>query len=187
MVSSRAYFRPATRPPRFTLDALDDPAERADTADMDPDDLDYWGDHPNPADDEIRDLCEAWLTYERDDHNGGVDEEDPNWWAVDAVLDAQNEPEPDLLWSLILRLCELAEPDDPAVVMIGCGPLESLIFDFGERAIDLIEPAADENATLFRGTHLGLGTLTSVWVYSEPVGPRVERYLASRADRPGPS
>src|ERR1700726_888746 len=145
----------------------------ADTCWVDADDLDYWREHPDPTEDEIRQLCEAWLVYQREDHDGGVDTDDPNWRADDPALDAESEPEPERIWSVILRLCELASRDDPAVVMIGAGPLESMIFQHGDRAMDLIEPAADENGTLF-------AALTYVWAFSESVRPRIERYLLRR-------
>jgi hypothetical protein len=138
---------------------------------VDADELDYWRDHPNPSEEEIRELCEAWLEYQREDHDGGVDTDDPNWWAVDAMMDTELDLERS--WSLIQRLCKIAAPDDPAVRMIGAAPLESLILHHGQRAMDLIEPFADRNATMF-------AALTNVWAFSEPVRPRLQQYLLSR-------
>lgn len=152
---------------------LADASDSVDTGEMDPDELDYWRDHPRPTEDELRELCEAWLTYEREDHGEGVDHQDPNWWAVDAVMDAEGKLE--RIWRLILGLCEIARPDDPAAEMIGAGPLESIIFQHGENAVDLIQPAADQNATL-------LAALRYVWAWDEPTRPRIDRYLQSRED-----
>jgi hypothetical protein len=61
-----------------------------DTADADPDGVDYWRDHPSPTEDECRELCEAWLAYQRANRGGSVDEQDPNWWAVEAAMDAED-------------------------------------------------------------------------------------------------
>jgi hypothetical protein len=136
---------------------------------MDPDELDWWREHPNPSDDELRELCEAWLTYHSEPPDGGVDTNDPNWWAVDAAMDAEHEL--GRIWRLVQLLCELAAPDDPAVGMIGAGPVESMIqMHGGDATLDLIEPAAEHNATLF-------AALTHVWAFSDPVRPRIERYL----------
>ena len=140
----------------------------ADTAGMAPDDPDYWRDHPNPTDEELHELCEAWLTYQREDHGDGVDETDPNWWAVEAAMDAESELE--RICRVIRGLCEIAAPDDPAVEMIGAGPLESMFFQYGDTAMDLVEPAAEENATL-------LAALRHVWAFDEPVRPRIDRFL----------
>ena len=139
---------------------------------MDADELDWWREHPNPSDDEIRGLCEAWLAYHREDHDGGVDTDDPNWWAVEAAMDAECDLE--RIWRVIQVLCELATPDDPAVGMIGWGPMVSMIYQCGgNAAMDLIEPAAERNATLF-------AALTHVSAFSDPVRPRIERYLQTR-------
>jgi hypothetical protein len=137
---------------------------------MDVDD-DYWESRPDPSDDEITAVCRAWLSYEREKHDGGVDEDDPCWWAVEAVMEAEDDGP--LLWRLIRRLCSMAEPEDPAVDMIGVGPLETMVWREGDRAMDLIEPAADADPVLQRA-------LAKVWMFDEPVRPRIDRYLASR-------
>ncbi|HTB49713.1 MAG TPA: hypothetical protein VK701_01925, partial [Solirubrobacteraceae bacterium] len=115
--------------------------EEADTDAMHADELDWWREHPNPSDEEIRGLCEAWLAYHREEHDGGVDTDDPNWWAVEAAMDAESELE--RIWLVVRLLYELATPDDPAVGMIGCGPILSMIYQCGgDATMDLIEPVA---------------------------------------------
>jgi Family of unknown function (DUF6869) len=132
----------------------------------------YWDEHPNASEKDIRALCEAWLSYQREERQGTEpDEADPHWWAVQAAMDVEfDEP---LHWRIVRCLCSLAEPDDPAVAMIGIGPLETMIFQDGERAMDLIEPAADEDPVM-------LAALAHVWAFTDPVRPRIDRYLGSR-------
>ena len=101
----------------------------------------YWERRPDPSDEEIAVVCRAWLSYQRERHEK-PDDDDPDWWAVEAAMDA--EMDGPLIWRIIRCLCSLAEPDDPAVAMIGVGPMESMLFDDGDGTMDLIEPAADE-------------------------------------------
>jgi hypothetical protein len=56
--------------------------------------------------------------------------------------------------------------------MIGVGPLESMVFQHGERAVDLIEPAADKNATL-------VAAMRHLWASDDPARQRIDRYLRS--------
>jgi hypothetical protein len=142
---------------------------------MDDDLGDYWDEHPT-SDEQIKVVCRAWLSYQREEREGDEpDVDDPHWWAVEAAMDAESDRE--LLWRIIRCLCALAEPNDLAVEMIGPGPLETMIFSEGERAMDLIEPAADEDPVLLRA-------LTHVWAFSERVRPRIDRYLTSRGVKP---
>lgn len=138
-----------------------------------PDDPDYWGDHPDPSDEELEELCRAWLRYESAPREGRVDDEDPDWWAVDAVMELQGEAL-ELEWLVLRKLCVAAEgANDKAVGMIGAGPLESLLYSRGEEAMDLIEPAMDEVPAL-------VDALQSVWMWDQPFSPRLDRCLAAK-------
>ena len=130
--------------------------------------------HPHPSDDEVDEVCRAWLRYQSQTRDReGLDEQHPDWWAVMTIeeLDGQSLQ---FSWRVIRRLCELGEGGDEwAVEMIGCGPVESLLFQEGEQAMDLIEPAADEIPAL-------LTALENVWMWDEPWHARLDEYLASK-------
>jgi hypothetical protein len=135
---------------------------------MDDHDFDFWREHPDPSDAEIRDLCEAWLRYQRDawDARAAVDGH-PCWWAVQAAMSTDDL---NRLWRIVRGLCKYARPDDPAIGMIGPAPIEEMLFMDAGRAMDLIEPAADEDPVLVEA-------LTSVWA-DEPTRSRIDALLA---------
>lgn len=109
------------------------------------DDREYWGEHPSPTDEDLDEVCHAWLRYQA--QTGGqveADDQHPDWWAVMTIEQLDGQPV-QFRWRVIRRLCERAEGGDRhAIEMIGCGPVETLLFHDGEQAMDLIEPAADE-------------------------------------------
>lgn len=134
--------------------------------------VDYWRDHPNPSDEEIDAVCRAWLRYHSESRGGG-DEDHPDWWAAEAVMDLISEPL-ELEWRVTRKLAERAKgANENAVAMIGIGPVESLLHGHGEDAMDLIEPAADEIPAL-------LTALQSVWC-SDPMRSRLDSYLAAKS------
>ena len=72
----------------------------------------------------------------------------------------------------------LVDPGDLSLVCnIAAGPLESVISDHGEHAMDLIERAVNTNPTL-------LLALAGVWCWSQPVRPRIDRILAQHSQDP---
>lgn len=151
----------------------------------------YWDQHREPSDEDVDELCRAWLRYQARHRPlpapEGVErswrvvparldepeDNDPDLWAVDAICELDGEPL-ELQWRVIRRLCECAEGgDEHAIAMIGCAPVESFLFHEGEQAMDLIEPAADEVPAL-------LATLENVWMWDQPFSPRLDRYLAAK-------
>ncbi len=138
------------------------------------DDREYWREHPNPSDQEVDEVCDTWLKYQSQTRDlEGVDDQHPDWWAVMTVEELDGEPL-QFRWRVIRRLCERAEGgDEHAIGMIGCGPVETLLFEKGEEAMDLIEPTADEVPAL-------LAALESVWGWDDPYRPRLDRYLAAK-------
>jgi hypothetical protein len=133
----------------------------------------YWGEHPNPTDADIREVCEAWVRYQAKSGVGQDDGDDPDWWGVQAVLTIGGGERPDIEWSVVRGICSLADPaDDNTIGMIGAGPLEHFIEVWGDTAMDLIEPAATSAPIL-------LEALRSVWAFREPVRPRIDRFLAA--------
>jgi hypothetical protein len=136
----------------------------------------YWFEHSSASDEDMLAVCRAWVIYQRETSDEtGVHDGHPCWWAVEVVTEADNDPE--LLWRVIQGLCSLVEPDDEQVVgMIAAGPLWSLVYNEGDRAMDLIEPVADRNPVL-------IAALKGVGAGDWPVAPRIERYLATRGGR----
>lgn len=129
-------------------------------ADTDPvgDFDDFWLTHPNPTDEDILGFCRAWADYQRDTEHTHVGVEHPGWWGVEAVMDAEVNGGLPMLWRMIRCLCSVVSPDDEHIVaMIGIGPIENAFFSYGERAMDLIEPAAEFDPVL-------LTALQSVWL-----------------------
>lgn len=118
---------------------------------------------------EIQAITDGWLRYT-------ATKDEADWWAANAVLELTEELDP--LWEVTLALCAKVDEDDMARIPdIGAGPLESMIVSFGDAAMDLIEPALAHNPTLLKA-------LACVWVWKEPVGPRVDRVLAEHGQRP---
>jgi hypothetical protein len=135
-------------------------------------DTDYWRDHPDPSDNDIAELCRAWVRYQRAERSGGVDTDDPDWWACDAVMDLEAGATA-LWWRVLSGLSATVDPADEQVVeMIGAGPLEEFIGREGDAAMDLIEAATASDAVL-------VAALRSVWESREPVRSRIDRCLAA--------
>jgi uncharacterized protein DUF6869 len=138
---------------------------------------DFWEMHPEPSDEDIADVCHAWVRYYAVEHVG-VDDEDQDWWACEAVMDLDGT-HPDLEWRVIRCLCATADPADELVLCnIGGGPLEDFLARQGPSAMDLVEPVADRDPVL-------LEALEGVWRWDEPFRPRLDRYLVERGRTPG--
>lgn len=149
---------------------------------------DYWEDKPTPSDRQITEVARAWVGYQgRRDVDGApaVDETDPDWWAAEAVMDADGPDRRDLQWRLIRALCALADPGDRhVIIMIGAGPLEDFIQcsadegptreDRSDEAMDLVEAAVATDPVL-------LAALGAVWGdYSRQ---RIDRILAAHGQK----
>jgi hypothetical protein len=158
---------------------------------------DFWFHRPDPTEEDIVALARAWVTYQAEHEPRQTDppqkpalsqnrryeaayvdqDEDPLWWAVEAVMGVDRLP---LLWRVIQTLCSVAELDqDWVVAMIGTGPVEHAFFEYGLKAMDLIEPAAERDPVL-------LMALESVRCWDEPVRPRIDALLLRHglSDRP---
>jgi hypothetical protein len=86
--------------------------------------VDYWREHPNPTDAEIEKVARVWISYQARSEDKELPDDDPEWWACSAVIDANEDGLVDVLWRLILKLCELCDPDPDGVLgMVAAGPL----------------------------------------------------------------
>lgn len=75
------------------------------------------------------------------------------------------------VWRVISCLCNVVDADDAHVVeMIGVSPVEDAFFDYGEEAMDLIEPAAERDPVL-------LAALESVRCWDTPIRLRLDALL----------
>jgi hypothetical protein len=118
------------------------------------------------TDDEISTVSRAWLSY-----TASQDEKD--LWAVGAVDNWVNRGQLEVAWRLVLALCSEVDADDLKMIAnIGAGPVENMITNFGDAALDLIESLVATNLTLLRAVAM-------VWAWDEPERERVDRLLAA--------
>ena len=125
----------------------------------------------------LEQVAAAWCGYCARTHLPGVEDDDPDWWAVFLLQDGE-------FWSYELRvrtvidlLVELA-PDDKVLGAVGAGPLENFISDNEDRLV-WIERRAAASARFKEA-------LRHVWIWS--LGPnvlaRVERAVGEELARP---
>lgn len=120
------------------------------------------------GDNEIPMLVKAWLRYQ-------ATKDQADWWATDRVMELRGHL--DGLWRIVLAICAEVDDDNDVIYDIGAGPLESMISQFGDAAMDLIEPALAGNPTLLK-------SLAGVWGWKSPTRPRVDRVLAEYGQEP---
>ena len=87
-------------------------------------------------------LIHSWIAAQESGQT--VSDDDPAWWAVDAVIMWNINEKPEALWEFIIRTFE-KEMSDKTFAMIAAGPLEDLLAYFGEQYIDSIEELARKN------------------------------------------
>jgi hypothetical protein len=96
----------------------------------------------------LEDLVSAWLGYYQELQEGGnlsgqASPDSPYYWAIDA-LDDICRSQPELCWTLILRLSDRATLD-LQLSSIAAGPLEDLLSRNGIDFIERIEIEANQN------------------------------------------
>jgi len=121
----------------------------------------------NPSDERLAEVSRAWLRYVSKDREK-PDPDDPDWWAGQLVMGLHGDLETE--WRVVLSLCSLAD-NEKVAEMIGVGPIEDLLVNYGERAMDVIESERDPSPAMRRA-------LASVWAFSSPGRPRFEAHLA---------
>jgi hypothetical protein len=161
--------------------------------------MSYWEQHPHPTDADIDAVARAWISYQRRTAREGSGAEDaggelviqvgisvpigsaflleddgpddPDWWAAEAVMEADEESLREVQWRLIVAICELAEPNDAHVLgMVGASPLEDFIVHGGPDAMDRVEVAAASSSAMRTA-------LAGVWS-DPPTTERIGRFLA---------
>jgi hypothetical protein len=126
-------------------------------------DEDYWEDKPDPTDEQLAEVARGWLNYQ-------ATKDEEFWWAAEAVMESSAQLA--LGWRVLLAILAEVDPGDrDRLIDIGCGPIESLIFRFGDEFVDLVEAEIPR-------TPLLLQALTAVCCWDEPARPRIDRILA---------
>jgi hypothetical protein len=129
----------------------------------------------------LEEIADAWCRYQTRPHVVGVDDDDPDWWAVELLMVGG-------FWSDELRVRAVLDllvdraQDDDVIEVVGAGPLEDFVKDYDEDRLVWIERRAASSAR-FRQA------LAHVWIWSlEPdVFARVERAAGVPLARPDAS
>jgi hypothetical protein len=112
-------------------------------------------------------LIHAWLRYNADE-DPDVRETDPDWWAVLAVQDMVLS-DPDEAWNLITDLARAADTEWQ-IVMVGCGPMEDLLYTNPDRYMRALDEAASQNPKL-------VNAAACTALDGEPAGTSIEALL----------
>jgi len=125
----------------------------------------------------LEEIADAWCRYQTRPHITGVEDEDPDWWAVELVMDSRFGAEEPRLRGILNLLIDRA-PDDKVLSVVAAGPLEDFITTDEDR-LRWIERRADESPR-FREA------LRGVWVWELPPDTfaRVERAAGAPLARP---
>jgi hypothetical protein len=125
----------------------------------------------------LEQVAAAWCRYHARTHVPGVEDDDPDWWAVFLLQGGEFWSDELRVRTVIDLLVERA-PDDRVLGVVGAGPLEDFISDDEDRLV-WIERRATASAR-FREA------LRHVWIWS--LGPnvlaRVERDVGAELARP---
>jgi hypothetical protein len=125
----------------------------------------------------LEQVAAAWCGYCTRTHLSGVEDDDPDWWAVFLLQVGEFWSDELRVRTVIDLLVELA-PDDKVLGAVGAGPLEDFISDNEDRLV-WIERRAAVSARFKEA-------LRHVWIWS--LGPnvlaRVERAVGEELARP---
>ena len=124
----------------------------------------------------LEQVAAAWCGYHTRTHLSGVEDDDPDWWAVFLLQGGEFWSDELRVRTVIDLLVELA-PDDRVLGGVGAGPLEDFISDNEDRLV-WIERRAAASARFKEA-------LRHVWIWS--LGPnvlaRVERAVGEELAR----
>ncbi|HEY3550835.1 MAG TPA: hypothetical protein VGK69_07270 [Gaiellaceae bacterium] len=117
----------------------------------------------------LEEIADAWCRYQMHPHVDGVEDEDPDWWAVELLMTSE-------LWSDEARLRTTLDliidrADEEGIFgVFAAGPLEDFAKDYNEDRLVWIEARAGASSR-FRDA------LRRIWVWSLPpeVFGRIER------------
>ena len=129
----------------------------------------------------LEQVAAAWCGYHARTHFPGVEDDDPDWWAVDLLLSGEFWSDELRVRTVIDLLVERA-PDDRVLGGVGAGPLEDFISDNEDRLV-WIEGRAAASAR-FREA-LGHVWIWGAWPERARQGRKSRRRRACSADQQG--
>jgi hypothetical protein len=107
----------------------------------------------------LEEIADAWCRYQTRPHVSGVEDEDPDWWAVELLMDSHFHADEQRVRTTLDLLIERAQDDD-VLGVAAAGPLEDFLTADEDR-LRWIEQRAAESLR-FRQA------LRHVWVWRLP-------------------
>ena len=126
----------------------------------------------------LEEIADAWCRYQTRPHINGVEDDDPDWWAVELVMDSHFLEDEPRVRAIIDLLADRA-PDDDVLGVVAAGPLEDFVKTADEDRLCWIVQRANES----RRFRQALG---GVWVWGLPpeAFARVEEAAGAPLARP---
>lgn len=127
----------------------------------------------------LDEIADAWCRYQLRPHLDRAEEKDPDWWAVQLVMDAEFWSDEAGIRSVIALIVERAQDD--VLEVVGAGPLEDFVKGYNDDRLAWIERSAAESARFRRA-------LRNVWIWRTAppdVFARVERAAGAPLARAG--
>jgi hypothetical protein len=117
----------------------------------------------------LEEIADAWCRYQTRPHIDGVEDEDPDWWAVELLMDSTFESDEARVRAVLDLILDRADQEEVFGVF-AAGPLEDFVKDCDEDRLVWIEKRAAESSR-FREA------LQRIWIWPLPpeVFERVER------------
>jgi hypothetical protein len=117
----------------------------------------------------LEEIADAWCRYQTRPHIDGVEDEDPDWWAVELLMDSTFESDEARVRAVLDLILDRADQEEVFGVF-AAGPLEEFVKDCDEDRLVWIEKRAAESSR-FREA------LQRIWIWPLPpeVFERVER------------
>jgi hypothetical protein len=127
----------------------------------------------------LEEIAQAWCRYQTRPHIPGAEDEDPDWWAIELLMDSRFQSDEQRLRTTLDLLIELA-PNDDVLGVAAAGPLEDFLKAFPEEnRLRWVEQRAVESDR-FRQA------LQWVWVWNLPPDAfaRIEEAAGAPLTRP---
>jgi hypothetical protein len=127
----------------------------------------------------LEEVADAWCAYQRRPHIDGVEDEDPDWWAVELLMESDFLSDETRVRTVLDLILERADDED-AFGVFAAGPLEDFAYRCDESRLAWMEERAAASPR-FREA------LQRIHVWSEPpeVFERIERAAGAPLRRPG--
>lgn len=112
-------------------------------------------------------VAKSWLSFQRA-------HEDKDIWALDD-LDDKIRTDPASAWEIVSELCRHAQSDDE-LCAIGAGPVEDLVRQYGETAVQQLEKVIELD-------HRFATVAACVWAWGSSARPSIDRLLEKYEQR----